>query len=425
MSRIVAVMAINRFPLWRKTFDQMTAICTDIFVRFDGVNGDPEILRELHAIFKDKASKLKGVSVSKNEWRSPEWREDCLRMLHNVGMAEGDIVLTPDEDETFGEGFAVELKAFDSSDKQAMRFSYASLESDHGPVNGGVPYPLEPHVKAFKWTKGLSYYPYHGNGMPAKHRNSVYRAKTKIHHWCSLTKGLENLHSWKNDIPSKGIRAVKAVTILGFGLSADEARFSGEVWSMNDCAMVLPKEIMRNVTRIFEMHDFDKRSKMLTNSGESYLGMLDRMGRMGHRIICQKPDPRVYGSEAFPLDEVRRRGMVPFFTGTPPYLLAMALLEGYNKITIYGIDQCDWEHTIQRNSWIFWCGVALGQGAELGGKISFIDIFGKEMYGYDWGPEMPDRIKDLMWTGWPFRISMKEESRAIRGDLYSNEPRNP
>ena len=418
--RIIALIAVNRFPMWTRIYDQMTTGIADVFVRFDGGSGDPEILRHLHKIYEIKSSRLKGVVVANTPWRSPEWREECLRMLDNVGMAEGDIVLTPDEDETFGDGLVDELKAFAASEKRAMSFAYAPLESDHGAVNAAIPYPFERHVKCFKWSKGLSYYPYHGNGMPAKYLHSVWPAKTLMRHWCAYTKGLEALKHWRNDIPSLGVRAEKAVTILGFGPSADKGvDIIGTVYSCNDCYQVLPKEIMRMSSCIFEMHQLSKRDKMLTRDGRSHLGELDRLGKLGHRIICLEKN-WITNSEAFGFEEIRRRGFPMYITGTPTYMLIHAIMEGATKIRVSGVDQLDYEHILQRGSWTFWCGVAMAMGIELSGHITFLDVFANRVYGRDHGPEWTDEDNRLQWLGFPFEVKLKKFSGAMEGDLRGN-----
>lgn len=415
MSKIVAIMAVNRFPLWKKAYYAVEQLVDEVYVRFDGINGDPEILKELYGM----KGKLKGCNVVASRWSCPEWREECLRMLDGH-CSEGDVVIALDEDETFGDGIREEIALFRISDKRGMMFSYAPLESDDKRViNGGRPYPEKPHMKVFKWKDGLSYYPYHGNGKPATyHREeSQYSARTKIHHWSAYTRGLEEMKHWRNDMPGK--RAKKVVTLLGFGLSASQGiEAAGEIWSMNDCYNVMPKDLMRNVTRIYEMHDLDKRKSVLTVDGKSHLGELDRLGRLGHRIICQKPDPRITGSEAYPIDELRRLGYPMYFTGTPVYLLAQAVLEGFTEIRMYGLDQLDWEHQLQRQAWIFWCGIAMGRGIDLGGSVTFLKVFAERLYGYEYGPEWDDECTRLQWLGFPFEVKMKVESRAQSGDLY-------
>lgn len=419
--RIAGVMAVKSFPMWRRAFDSMYELSDVVCVRFDGINGDPEILRELKRIHDQPDSKLVSIDVVTKAWECPSWREDCIRALDGIPN-KPDIVITPDEDEVFGDGFKAELEAFMASDKYGMMFSYEPIMADDGrEINGGMPYPPDPHMKAYKYADGLTYFPYHGDGKIARYSNpgAWWTAKTKIKHYCAWTKAMQEAKHWRSDTPMA--RGNKRVTLLGFGPSIKQAECVGEVWSLNDCYQVFPEQLMKRVTRIFEMHSFEKREKMLTKDGQLHFDCLDGLGHNGHRIIMQTPHPNICNSEAYPLSEVRKAYPPGFFTGTPSYMIAMAILEGYTEIRVYGFDQCDWEHVLQRNSWIWWCGIAVGQGIALSGCVTFLDVFSKRLYGYEYGPEFDNECQRLLWTGFPFEIKSKVESQAVMGDLHGNQ----
>jgi len=55
------------------------------------------------------------------------------------------------------------------------------------------PYPALPHMRAFKWRPGLSFYPYHGRGQafPYVTEETQMKARNKIRHWCFYTKQME------------------------------------------------------------------------------------------------------------------------------------------------------------------------------------------------------------------------------------------
>lgn len=420
---IVGIVAINRFPMWQKTVAELGKLCDRIYFRWDGINGDPEITKGLEALLGDKFG---GCMIMKTGWdisgKRPQWREDCLRMLDRVGMKPGDVVLCPDEDEVFGEGIAEELKMFAVSDKKGMMFSYDPLATkDNRIVNAGVPYPPDPHMKAFKWEPNLSYYPYHGDAKIAKYCNKDqwWIATTKIKHYCCWTKEMELAKAFRSNTPKR--KADKAVTIIGFGPSSKQKMETlGEVWSLNNCYDALCQEAMQLCTRIFEMHKLEKRRDEVGKDGAPHLWHLDRCGKEGRRIILQQPDAQITNSEAYPLQEVIAKTGMRWFAGSPCYMLALAICEGYTDIWIYGLDQMDWEHTLQRECFAGWCMFAIGAGIRLHGCITWMKPYTK-LYGYDYGPEFDAYQEELMWRGHPLQIHYKIPSRVVDGKLFDGK----
>jgi len=415
--KVHGVMAINRFPYWEKCLRELMKHCDKVFIRFDGRTGDPDVLNQIAVVCGDKL----GQCLVRNGWSFPEWREDCLR----IASAENpDIILCPDQDEIFGEGFADELRAFASSDKKAMMFNYYPLESSDGRViNRGQPYPKKPHMKAFKWEQGLSYYPYHGDAKISRYfpKSCHWNANTKIRHLPCFTPIMEAM-KLPNLRDGKG--SVKAVTMIGFGPSSKvKMKAQGEVWSLNNCYDALRANAMKLCTRIFEMHQLEKRrgAEDVGNDGKPHLWHLDQEGKKGRRIILLKQDENITNSESFPLAEVEAgTGIKTQWRGTPCYMLAMAIVEGYTHIRLFGLDQMDWEHTLQREAFLFWLGYAIGRGIQISGCPTALernmDVLGR--YGYDYGPEFDEKQERAIWDGWPFEISMKIPSRVVAGDLY-------
>ena len=420
--KVVGVVSVAMSPLYLDAIESLSKFCDEVYIRYDKYAGDPEHLRKLHKLQINGKLKLQPICVSHNKWTCPEWREDCLEI---AAQGKPDIILCPDEDEMFDDSLADELKDFWKSDANAMMFSYHPLASDDGrTINEGMPYPPEPHCKAFKWKKGLSYFPYHGNAQIAQYAlnpKDKWQAKTKINHYCAYTHGMEMTKRWRSDTPMG--RGEKVVTMIGFGPSASQPMdIRGEIWSVNDCYNVFNPEMMKRTTRIFDIHMESKRERLVLKNGTMHFKHYDDLGKKGHRIILERPHPLVANSEAYPLyDVLHHFNGIRCYGGTIAYMMALAIMEGYTTIQIYGFDQMDWEHTIQRESFIFWCGIAMGKGIGMGGQLTFLSRY-KRLYGYEYGPEMDDETNKQMWRGFPFEIKMKEESRAVRGDLFSNEP---
>ena len=432
--KIAGMIALNRFPFWRLSVDALVGLCDVIVVRFDMKNGDPEILRQIADACKGKMAKC----FIAEGWHCPTWREECLRLLDEI---QPDIVLCPDEDEVFDENLPDELLRFWASDKMAIMFEYHPLEASDGRViRNGLVYPETPHVKAFKWQPNLCYFPYHGRGMPSAYSRPElhWNAVTKIRHYCAFTLAMEAVKNWRS-LPPLG-RGEKAVTLLGFGPSLrdiGQQGIVGEIWSVNNCYETFEPNVMRRVTRIFEMHTFGERSggwwsevakwhkkeklenrdHVLAKDGRTHVSHLNECGKVGHRIIMQQPHSRIKNSEAFPLDDVVKDTGVNWFTGTPCYMMAMAVHEGFNHIRIFGLDQLDWEHTSQRECFGAWFMYAVGRNVKMSGSPTFLRKYTK-LYGYDYGPEWDEYQENLLWSGHPMSVRYKIPSRVADGELF-------
>ena len=429
--RIAGVVAICKFPMWEQTVKQMVDLCDGVFLRFDAKNGDPAILQAARELCGEKLIK----TVICDGWPHPEWREECLRMMDAY---KPDVVLCPDEDEVFSDDIMEELKAFWFSDKKGMMFSYNPLATCDGRVvNGGMPYPPEPHMKAYKWAEGLSYFPYHGNAVVAQYCNKDchWQAKSKMDHFSCFTPAMEKAKHWKSNTPS--FKGVKAVTLIAFGPSADtDMHARGEVWSLNNCYEVLPKPALERCTRVFEMHKFGERTggqwdktakflgkdklqnrdRLMSGDGRTHVDRLNEMALQGRRIIMQERHPMVHNSEAYPIGEVVKTTGMDWFMGSPCYMVAQAIYEGYTHIGLYGLDQMDWEHTIQRECFVGWIMYALGRGIVVEGALTWLNGIDRR-YGYDFGPEFDDWCEALLWRGHPIQIHYKIPSRVIEGEL--------
>jgi len=420
--RVAAIMALGSFPYWRYTLTELAKIADDIYLNYDKNAGDPEMLRFVHEVLGDK---LAGVRITESPWQCPNWREECLRMLGEVPDQERpDIIVCPDQDEVFGDGIKDDLQRLWLSDKNSMQFHYDPLPASDGRViNEGLPYPPDPHVKAFKYREDLSYLPYHGDGKIAQYHNSIIDATSKIKHYTAYTPAMEAVKPWRSH--TNNTKATKAVTIIGFGPSSQVRDLTaiGEVWTMNNGYDVLCPELYEMTTRIFEMHQREKLEARDKENGTHHWHNLGKQGDR-RRIIMQQPWDDIKGSERYPIDAIVESNPVgmDWFAGSPCYLLAMAIYEGYNHIRLYGLDQLDWEHISQRECFASWCSYAMGKGIVIDGVQSYLEKYTKR-YGYDYGPEWDQYQEDLLWAGHPrhegFHVSYWGlPSRAAMGKMY-------
>jgi hypothetical protein len=105
----------------------------------------------------------------------------------------------------------------------------------------------------------------------------------------------------------------------------------------------------------------------------------------------QKVDTRVPDSVEYPLDavlELCNKGSLfgnklKYLTSSISYAIGLAILKGYEKILIYGIEMSsDTEYAYQRDGTAFWLGLAIGKGIQVE-LYSGTQIFTQPLYGYD------------------------------------------
>lgn len=93
-------------------------------------------------------------------------------------------------------------------------------------------------------------------------------------------------------------------------------------------------------------------------------------------------------SIAFPFEEVfslteniRLRGApLRYFTSSPAYALALAILQGRQRIEIHGIELVDHEYEAQKDCITFWLGFAAGRGIQVD-LYCMENIFKRPLYG--------------------------------------------
>ena len=100
-------------------------------------------------------------------------------------------------------------------------------------------------------------------------------------------------------------------------------------------------------------------------------------------IYMQSVDPAVPNSRAYPLEQVAERWGRRMLTSSAAYALALALLQGYRRIEVYGIElSSNTEYSYQLPGWAYWVGLATGAGADIilrSGERQF----SAPLYGYE------------------------------------------
>lgn len=115
-------------------------------------------------------------------------------------------------------------------------------------------------------------------------------------------------------------------------------------------------------------------------------------------IYMQYWHPQVPNSVDYPLWEVFheffkdfRRGddKIKYFTSTFAYMMGVALLEGFERIEIYGFEMADEiEYVMQKACGEFWIGMALGKGVEVytpaDSQLLYSELYGGNEQGAGW-----------------------------------------
>ena len=129
----------------------------------------------------------------------------------------------------------------------------------------------------------------------------------------------------------------RQVAIVGGARTRAKAPYGDEawdIWAFSSLRLRTPR-----ITRWFEMHALDDLKSQLKvdtprrYSFDSYMAFLRRLDCP---IVMQRVHEELPRSIAYPLDEA----LAAFgrcFTSTASYLIALAILEGYERIGVFGI----------------------------------------------------------------------------------------
>ncbi len=170
---------------------------------------------------------------------------------------------------------------------------------------------------------------------------------------------------------------MKTVAIVGRGKTCQHAPFNNtevDIWAFNDNAHTLYKE--KRLTAMFEMHpDWENAPRLNDVPGiPEYREWLHQPHTFP--IYMHGHDPRIPASVRYPKEKVEAifrdtfyKGITEvkeFYTSTTPYAIALAILQGYKRIEIYGVELTqETEYQEHRDSVFFWMGRASAMGARI------------------------------------------------------------
>lgn len=109
----------------------------------------------------------------------------------------------------------------------------------------------------------------------------------------------------------------------------------------------------------------------------------------GKPVYMQEVDPLVPDSVRYPLEDARRLCGVNMFPTSFAYMAALAVLQGYDEVRVFGVELSSSEYSYQANGYMFWFGFLVGKlGVDkVDTAVRYMEnnIFDVPYYGYDGG----------------------------------------
>jgi hypothetical protein len=177
------------------------------------------------------------------------------------------------------------------------------------------------------------------------------------------------------------------VAIVGFAPSSMQlAPFgdeSWEIWTLNNIytAFDLPRwdrwfELHKNFREYPPYHDVRlDATSIVRGDSRPVVKKLDHLewlkGQSPERpIYFLKEELDIPACRPYPLDEVKKwcesKGYKAYFTNSISYMIAIAIMDGYKSIGIWGVDMAaNGEYQHERPSVEYWIGLAQGMGIEV------------------------------------------------------------
>lgn len=230
--------------------------------------------------------------------------------------------------------------------------------------------------------------------------------------------GKGNLLDWKHPANAhvKIVNAVEGkvecspkrekVAIVGYALSSRElAPFNDpefEIWGENQLNRFIPR-----ADRWFEMH-VDWRDAVVegTNHKEFVHGL-------PIPIYMPKLDPTVQSCVRYPIERIEAAFGIRYLTSTIAEMMALALLEGFKRIDLYGIDLAVGEEWFyQKPCAEFWLGMAHARGVHVNIPESSALLSSRFAYGYQ-DKDIPFSVKQFEDRLKKTREKMKEIKQGI------------
>jgi len=186
---------------------------------------------------------------------------------------------------------------------------------------------------------------------------------------------------------------MRSVALVGFApntIRLASTTRADEVWAL---VWAYKYEQLTRIDRLFEMHPVWMQAK---SKKPEYVKPREHwawlQANTGIPVYMQEARPEIPAALRYPIEDVTRllagwtRSGEPMhlFTSSVDYMLALAILEGFDRIELIGIEMSsDSEYRYQREGYAFWHGFALGRGIEVVQHEPTRLLYKPRRYGYD------------------------------------------
>jgi hypothetical protein len=215
---------------------------------------------------------------------------------------------------------------------------------------------------------------------------------------------------------------MKKVALVGYAPSWRDAPYNDpdvEIWIMNDMYDFAPKW-----DRLFDIHMIDE-IKARKSRGEGNKLHYEMLKTLDKPVYMQQHFKEIPASVKFPLELIAEKHWIPamgdkiFLTCSVAHMLALAILEGFDEIQLYGIHEAvDDEYSCEMPSVLYWLGVAYGKGIRI--KISTESplLKGYFIYGYE-DPQDAEFQKQMQYE--IDRMKKIQDEAARKQQFYHDE----
>lgn len=224
---------------------------------------------------------------------------------------------------------------------------------------------------------------------------------------------------------SRKCQGLKKLSIVGSGSNTrDAAPFDNpeyDIWVFNEAANM---KWCKRWDAVFQMHEPEIYKGHNTKDPTHWEWLQKEHGKP---IYMQEADPEVPNSIRYPIEDALTVTNFDYFASTFAYMAALALLQGYERVDIHGIELSASEYQYQAECWRFWIGVLKGKlGADKCVLHSALDLFESPRYGYEgnfaFGVEYFAERARLLDAQWHAAVkSIANQKKAIERAIANKE----
>lgn len=174
----------------------------------------------------------------------------------------------------------------------------------------------------------------------------------------------------------------KRLAIVGSGSNTRGAApwddLSFDIWVFNEAGN---SPWCKRWSAVFQMHEPEIYAGHNTKDPRHWEWLQRDHGKP---VYMQEVDPRIPNSVRFPLEDAIELTGFDYFASSFAYMAALAIMQGYKEIRIYGIELSVTEYLSQADCWRFWIGFLKGRlGAQNVTLNSGLHLFESPRYGYE------------------------------------------